>query len=461
MKRLFVFILSITAFTACSLEEKNQEEISGDGVINSISKAYNVLSQAYLSLPVSGEEFTILSNDLQPSYLINMKPDTKLLYSWQAQEIRNNSGHVWTSYYKALVHINALLATEQYIANKTEEWDYIKGNAMVLKAYIYFDLLQLYSKRYDPSALGIIAKDNLVVENNKRLTQQESITVIKSLLDQGIDLMKKHTQQYNYLMTNAAAKNLEAQVFLFTKEFELAEKTARALTEEFPELPNTETSYGSMWNTDFSQNKTNVFWIRTNQKNPNNYLSYDFTKGDYLYINHLVAFTKGDIRANKSQYAYEMLALNNEGKMENRSLLGKYKTEYKDFSQRNIVLSRNTESYFILIESLIEQGKLSEATQYLNTFLTAVNCPLIEQGQSRSSLYLIMQSEKQKEFIGEKINLFDLKRWNVESIRYLPDSNNRLSTVANTDYRWTWPIPDSELRYNPNAVQNERWETIK
>ena len=72
-----------------------------------------------------------------------------------------------------------------------------------------------------------------------------------------------------------------------------------------------------------------------------------------------------------------------------------------------------------------------------------------------------MQNEKQKEFIGEKINFFDLKRWNLAVTRYLPDSNNRLSTIANTDFRWVWPIPDSEMRYNPNAVQNDGWLTIK
>lgn len=459
MKRIFLLLLSITVFAGCSLEQKNQEEISGDDVINNIPKAYNVLSQAYLSLPVSGEEFTILSSDLQPSYLINMKPSMKLFYAWQAQEMRTNTSQVWNAYYKALVHVNALLSSEQYMTTKTGEWDYIKGNALVLKAYIYFDLLQLFSTRYEPSALGIIPKDNLTVENKKRLTQLESITVIKNLIDQGTSLMQNHKEQYNYMITNAAAKNLKAQVYLFTKEFELAERTAKELTTEFAELPNTEESYGNIWNTDFSQKSTNVFWIRTNLNNPNYYLYYEKDKGDYFYISHLISFDKGDIRENKSKYAYEMQSLNNEGSKITRNYLGKYKTEHLKNENRNIVLSRNTESYFILIESLVEQGKLSEATEYLNIFLTSVHSPLIDTGQSKSSLRLIMQSEKQKEFIGEKINLFDLKRWNIATIRYLPDSNNPLSIIASTDYRWTWPIPNSELRYNPNAIQNSGWET--
>jgi hypothetical protein len=141
--------------------------------------------------------------------------------------------------------------------------------------------------------------------------------------------------------------------------------------------------------------------------------------------------------------------------------LGKYKTTHTANEARNMVLSRNTESYFILIESLIEQNKVEQARNYLNIFLSTVNNPPLSTELSQNSLRLIMRHEKQKEFIGEKINFFDLKRWEVSIARYQTDSNNRLSTISNTDYRWTWPIPDSEMRYNNRATQNEGWPKIK
>jgi len=461
MKKILFTICSISLLMGCSLEQKNQEEISGDGIINNIPKAYNVLSQAYLNLPVSNESFTLLSDDVQPSYLINFNPSLKLYYGWQAQEIKTSTAQIWYSYYKALAHVNAVLKTEQYINPKTSEWDYIKGNAMVLKAYIYFDLLQLFSKRYTPDALGIIPKNNIQIENNKRLTQQESIDIIKKLLIEGMDLMKNQKKQYNYMITTAAAQNLKAQVYLFTKEYDQAEKVARQLVLEYPKLPNTEEDYGAIWDTQFTKQANSVFWIKSSTENPNRYLYQEKDKGDFLYLNHLISFSPNDIRYNRSQYLYKMNSSNNDGLKQDRFYLGKYKREHTDHSMRNIVLSRNTESYFILIESLIEQGRLGEATNYLNDFLDSVNEEKIEINQSMSSLRLIMQKQKQKEFIGEKINFFDLKRWNLSSIRYLPDSNNKLSTISKTDYRWTWPIPNSELRYNPNAIQNEEWESIK
>lgn len=462
MRNIFIFIIALTLFTSCSLEQKNQEEISGDDIINTNRKALGVLAQAYSSLPVGGEPFTLLTEDLQPTYLINNKPDYKLTYGWNDEQIKIVTGQLWKSYYESLVHINSILNTEQYINNKNEEWNYIKGNALCLKAYIYFDLLQLYSERYNPSALGIITKDNITLENNKRLTQEETITIIKTLLDQGIDLMKKYNKQYNYFITSPAAINIKAQIYLYTKEYSKAEQTARELISLFPTLPNTEKDYTEIWNISLSETTTATYWIYNNLSNPNRYLYVEKDKGDYLFINHNNIFEKDDIRYNISQYMYKMRSL--EGGISSptvlRPYLGKYKTQHTDHSEKNIVLSRNTETYFILIESLLEQGKLNEATDYLNQFFTSVNNTSVADGLSQSILKSIVQKEKQKEFVGEKINYFDLKRWNLPIKRYFPDSNKVLLTIQNNDFRWTWPIPDSELRYNNNAIQNEGWPTF-
>ncbi len=457
MKKIYFYILCVSILWGCSLDQKNQDEISGDTIINTVQKAYSVLAEAYAGLPMQTGNFTILSDDLQPRYTINYNSSTKAYYAWKDSEIMTISADIWQKYYQSLIHINALLATENNITDKTEEWNYIKGNALLLKAYIYFDLLQLYSERFTPSAPGIIAKDNLQVENNKRLTQEESIKAIQSLLDQGIDLVEKHSVQANYFITTPAAKNLQAQVYLFTKEYDKAEKTAKELINLFPDMPNHETAYSAIWNTPLQKNASAVYWIYNYQNNPNQFLYYEKDKGDYFYINHFFTFDKEDIRSQISQYLYTE---SDENKPE-YYFLGKYKTTHTANEARNMVLSRNTESYFILIESLIEQNKVEQARNYLNIFLSTVNNPPLSTELSQNSLRLIMRHEKQKEFIGEKINFFDLKRWEVSIARYQTDSNNRLSTISNTDYRWTWPIPDSEMRYNNRATQNEGWPKIK
>lgn len=459
MKKIVLYLIALSLFTACSLDQKNQDEISGDNIINTTQKAYGVLSQAYINLPMEPSPYTMLSEDIQPSYLINNNASTKEYYNWRDVEIAKTADRIWAQYYSSIAHLNALLASEKYMSNNSAEWNFIKGNVLTLKAYVYFDLLQLYSKRYEPSALGILPKEVLEIQNNARVTQLESIVFIKTLLDQGIALMEGTGSQTNYFITIPAAENLKAQIALYTKDYEGAEKIAKKLVARYPTLPSTEKEYASLWQTSLEKGVSETYWVYNYQQNPNAYLLFDKVKGDLFYINHFVSFDKQDIRYDASQYFYTMSSL--DGVNKDRALLGKYKTSIATNEARNIVLSRNTETYFILIESLIEQNKLNEATQIFNTFLGSINNPILEEGNSQNTLRLLMQSEKQKEFIGEKINLFDLKRWNVAISRYLPDSNNRLSTIANADFRWVWPIPDSEMRYNSNAIQNEGWLIIK
>lgn len=453
-------LLGLTALslTACSLDIKNESEISGDNIINTTAKATSILAQAYYTLPVNSSTFTMLSEDLQPTYLLEYNSDQKQYYIWEERALTSSAKSYWDSNYNAIVHLNTIIHTEQNIQNKDAEWDYIKGNTLALKAYIYFDLLQLYSDRYTPEAPGVLRKDNLEIETNKRLTQKESIEYINTMLKEGLSLMKDYPSQKVYFITYKAAKQLEAKIALHTGQYSEAERIISEIMQEDKALPNTPDAYRALWQYKELTPSNQLYWLYDFKSNPNEYLRTEKT-GDIMHISYLNEFASQDIRYEVSQYNYIMKATGTD--KATRKLLGKYKTNYDDREQRKIVLSRNTESHFILIESLIEQNKLQEATTRLNEFLTSVNNAPIEETHSQQVLRLIFRAEKQKEFIGEKVNFFDLKRWNIEITRYLSDSNKKLSTIAPTDFRWTWPLPLSEIKHNPNIVQNNGWPSIE
>lgn len=451
--------LTIFILTACSLDIKNEQEITGDDVINTTQKAVSVLAQAYQTLPINSKTFTMLSEDLQPTYLIEYNSSDKLYYTWEERTLKVEAQSLWDSYYSTIAHLNVIINTEQNIQDKGSEWDYIKGNALALKAYSYFDLLQLYSPRYSPTALGVLRKDNIKLENNKRLTQAESIEYIQSMLTQAIDLSKEYKTPRVYFITVNAMLQLQAKIALYTQQYDKSELLSKALLSTASPLPSSKEEYSAIWiNKDYTPT-SQIFWAYDFKKNPYNYLVADEQKGDIMQVNYLNKYAESDIRYSVSQFFYEMKGQGNSAQP--RALLGKYKTSYSDKEQRRIVLSRNTESHFILIESLIEQNKLKEAIQQLNEFLTSVNSELIEDNQTQQSLRLIFRAEKQKEFIGEHINFFDLKRWGTSITRYQSDSNKKLNNIEATDFRWTWPIPNSEIRYNTNIVQNEGWQTVE
>lgn len=71
--------------------------------------------------------------------------------------------------------------------------------------------------------------------------------------------------------------------------------------------------------------------------------------------------------------------------------------------------------------------------------------------------------ERLREFIGDGMRLFDLKRWGLGVKRGIPQQRDLCSTPgSNTtdldvpagNYRMTWPIPKDETEVNKQVKQN-------
>jgi len=224
-------------------------------------------------------------------------------------------------------------------------------------------------------------------------------------------------------------------------------------------LPSTAAEYTAQWNNSINSHSKHVLWAFDSQTNPNYPLqSVDRSAGDIFYINGDISFQDTDIRARVSQFFYEMSSLSGQSFM--RPLLGKYKSNIDDLNERMIALYRSAEPYFILIESQIEQGKLTVAQSNLAQFLQTMQAPAVAHDLSQDDLRKILRLEKQKEFVGEKINYFDLKRWQIGLFRQLPDNPQNQIEIAASDYRWTWPIPHSEIRHNDLIQQNPNWRSL-
>ena len=76
----------------------------------------------------------------------------------------------------------------------------------------------------------------------------------------------------------------------------------------------------------------------------------------------------------------------------------------------------------------------------------------------------VIREERQREFLGEGMRLFDLKRWHLgvtrgtpqkEAMCLQPGSATTTGLVKGaTDNQIVWPIPQEEVNANPNVVQN-------
>ena len=139
------------------------------------------------------------------------------------------------------------------------------------------------------------------------------------------------------------------------------------------------------------------------------------------------------------------------------AFIGKYRSDIRDNKNKNIVQSRFTEVYFLLIEAYLKNNQLPQASRLLNDFLKSRNTGTVDVSLSNEQFSERFRYEKQKEFLGEPENFFDLKRWQTDIKRYKTDDEKQYSVISKSDYRWTFPIPFNETKNN-KVSQNKGWE---
>lgn len=121
----------------------------------------------------------------------------------------------------------------------------------------------------------------------------------------------------------------------------------------------------------------------------------------------------------------------------------KYKNKTNNTDEFSIVF-RLEEVYFILMETLVNQGDYNQALTYLNIIRNRSGLPAITNISDKELFIKILLEESKKEFFTEfGHRFFDLKR------------NHQLSLLSSSKPTWKafnelLPYPESEILLNPN-----------
>ena len=117
---------------------------------------------------------------------------------------------------------------------------------------------------------------------------------------------------------------------------------------------------------------------------------------------------------------------------------------------------------FTVAEAYARDGEDLLARQTVNRFLNAYGAEPLSESLTGDALIEAILAEKQKEFAGEGVRFFDLKRHGKAMAKKGEFGSGAAVTVRADDYRWLLPIPQSEYRYNDNITQNNpQWPFIK
>lgn len=466
-RHILSILLLCVIVSACNLDIPLENEIGGYDAINTVQRAQDALNGAFDIYPKNSSlSFALLSEDFTPTHLINESAQGEdKLYRWEPQEISSLAESLWQSYYSVIAQANNLLASEQYISinndKEMETWKFVKGNALGIKAMAYYELLSLFTAPYKPENPGIVLKEKVKYEKKNRSDAHECVKEIEQLLKDSYTLLNEvsnNFQSYYYFNTRAITL-LQSRVAIYAQKYDVAAGYAEKLISEAgykDRAPNTK-EYESLWHFTKTEKSEERIFLFDNY----DYIFKQFDineRGDIVAVSPTFDYSTDDLRYNRASFPTTILDY--QGKSLSVCLLAKYRQELLKRTSMPIHWLRLAEAYFILAECYMQQGEETKSRDMVNIVLQKRNASLIPEGITGDNLLERIRFEKQKEFVGEGINLFDLKRWGKDIRRYATNSTKTVNVIRKDDYRLIFPLPYAELTQNEGIEQNPGWPKV-
>lgn len=379
----------------------------------------------------------------------------------------------WSRYYSFLGPINMIVHGIETAEGDDERLrDYVKGEALVWRAYAYFKLLQYFSP-YDKNEYGIPVYlkpyEDIGNAMPKRETQTDVYRQIFSDCNEVLTLLERTpSTSWNYAYEPRFIHGMMASIYWYKalsaaaseEDWEEARSHAEQALNGITFVRNQE-EYTAMFDASVQKSFTHdEFYFRivdgTNKQIANFANSYyQSTNNPSVLPNpspdFYALFREDDVR--KSTFFTT--------KADGSIIYDKYNMKkvlipYL-FGGGVIMLYRSAESQLIKAEALCRLGKTQEAKEALDFFKRG-RYEDIEASYTESDLLDEILKERKLEFYHEQdMWWLDMKRLGVRMERVV---NGTLYVLEPNDFRYCFPIPASEMEVNKNMVQNPGWDQI-
>ena len=461
-RKQYIFgILAGLYCCACTLDIPYENQFSDPDAVATVEAARELLANAYTTMPNPEFDLSVLADDFESTYLISKNTSLSYLYSWQPSAFETLAYTLWQGYYAAIANANMVLERLPGVVCTTAEEEVelgcIESEAKVLKAWCYFDLLRLFAVTPDEGEEmpGIVLKDKLEMAELSRSSVGACIGAIRDLLSESLLLVREPDEVY--WLGNLSAEYLLAELELYAGNYRDAAAHAAGILETKGYDVMTEDNYRNLWSD--SESEERIFALYTTQSFYSD-LNYDWEKGDYLVVNPdlVESFAPGDLRGEESIYWFRMPG-QVIGDTADAANLGKYNRMLWEQEEVRYINKFRVAGVCLLLAEAYCRDNDSRAVDVMNRYLAQRGAPLLDEGLSGETLLRAILDEKHKEFVGEGVRYFDLKRCRKEVLNGWDKTVGR--NIANDDYRWTFPIPKEEYLYNNYMEQNEGWTKIE
>lgn len=389
---------------------------------------------------------------------------------------RSDTGNLgrlpYEMYYRMIGNANLVIANIDNAVGTQAERNQLKGEALALRGFSYFNLVQLYGKRYDNNAkpnaqLAVPLVLAPTTEGLPRATVEEVYAQINKDLTEAASLLPAARSFKSHINVNVA-KGLLARVALAQQNWAAAATLAAEARVGFPLMSATQYQDGFadisnpewMWGFDHLEDQSEFFGAF------HSYISANFNSSNIRQtpkaINSLLyaKISPTDVRA--KMWVPTPTAANTltpPGGVRVPFHVQKFRLPANPSTSTmgDIPYMRAAEMFLIEAEAKARLGQNAEAARILFDLVKTRDAAYVQSTNTGAALLEEILINRRVELWGEGFRFTDLKRMNLPLNRNGANHNPAVAVVFDVpagDKEWEFLIPIREINANKAIVQN-------
>ena len=464
MKRnISIVLISLIILSSCGKDLLDKQPYISVPVASSIktvdemSAAVNGVYGSMKISSISGRSIPMMGDLMADNVYISSQNSGRYLsqnnYSYINSSAETNG--IWRDLYAVIKNANNVINAEVPSSPLTDATrDQLRGEAITLRAWSYFELIRHFGKPYtvDPNSPGVPIVTSF--DQNSKPTRNkvsEVYTQIINDLTQAYTLMTVTNKSSAYI-NKYVAKGLLAKVYLYMGDWQKAKDAALDVVTNGGYTIVSAANYVAYWKNPVptSTKVETMFELSLDAatNNGTNALAYMYDPagyGDMLATNDLNnLYTATDIRK-----SFIIPGIRGGSAV---LIVNKYQNG-SNTDKDDVKMMRISEIVLILAEAYARLNDETNARAQLNSVATKRDPSFTGYTSTGAQLIEDIITERRKELAFEGERYHDLQRLN-RVINRTPQHPASAQTITTDNFRRIQPIPLAETDANPNIGQN-------
>jgi len=479
---LLLVVLFLSACKKEFLETKPTTQVDAGSAIITVENAkaslngiHRAMFNSYGSQGSFGEGTNMLNSDvLGDDYVFSGQSNGWFLSMYRWIDHRNANGgstFPYLFYYRIISNANVIINGIDKTVGLPADKNSMLGQALTYRAWAYFNLVQLYGKRFVKgeanNGLGVPLVLTNTTDPQPRATVAEVYTQINKDLNTAAGILTTPRADKSNLNLSVAL-GIQARVALTQQDWATAATKAAAARTGYT-LMNTAAQFA-----DGSSSWANTEWIWASSQIDDQteyftaylaYISYNFNSTNIRTNPKLISrslyttMDAADLR--RALWVVAPTTANSvtpPGGSRVAYMNQKFKAKGDANSVGDIAYMRAAEMFLIEAEALARNDQEAASKLVFTTFMKTRVPTYVSSSASGTAYLTEIMNSRRVELWGEGFRFYDLKRLNQALNRNGSNHNSALAVsmdVAAGDAQWQWLIPQSEINANPLVKQND------